>query len=101
MRLKDHQSPIGSGKLVLDHVQILHQIDVLLFERAHLSPQFAKAVVRFHLILGDGETTAFGAGHRLLLAEVALLEVAGHQVQLDHSRASEGVVLASERRSGT
>lgn len=53
---------------------------------------------KLHLILGDGETTAFRARHWLLGVEVAFLEVAGHQVQLDHSRASEAVVLASERR---
>ena len=49
-----------------------------------------------HLILGDGETTAFCARNRLLRVEVAFLQVAGHQVQLDHSGASEDVVLASD-----
>ena len=49
-----------------------------------------------YLILGDGETTAFCARDRLLRVEVAFLQVAGHQVQLDHSRASEDVVLASD-----
>ena len=99
--LEEADVPTLLREFVLDLVQVFPKVGVLLFGRAHQSPELANAIVRFHLILGHGETTAFRARHRLLGVEVAFLEVAGHQVQLDHSRASEDVVFASERRSRT